>query len=263
MVNIIKSIIKNPRLLFTYFRLFLIYKKKRFHQGVFSILNKKFVFVDPASFVFMYLDIFINESYKFEINKTEPLIIDCGANIGLSVLYFKTLYPDATIKAFEPDVKIFKVLEENCNKFSLKKVELFNKGVWINNEEVSFLSDGADGGKITNESDSNKLDKIEMVRLKDVLEKEIEIDLLKIDIEGSEVEVISDCSESLQGVKFLFVEYHSSVGEEQRLDDLLGVLKKAGFRYYINSVNYTPKNYFLNRTSNNGFDLQLNIYACR
>lgn len=255
--------IKDPGLFFTYFRLFLIYKKKRFHQGVFSILNKKFVFVDSASFVFMYLDIFINKSYKFKTEKPNPVIIDCGANIGLSVLYFKTLYPDAIVRAFEPDAKIFKVLEDNCNKFCLKNVELFNKGVWTNNEEVSFLSDGADGGKIVKNFDSNELSKLKMVHLKDLLEKEKEIDLLKIDIEGAESEVISDCSESLQGVKFLFVEYHSSASEEQKLDDLLGVLKKAGFRYYINSVNFTPKNYFLDRTPNNGFDLQLNIYACR
>ena len=102
-----------------------------------------------------------------------------------------------------------------------------------------------------------------MIRLKELLEKETEIDLLKIDIEGAEVEVLNDCVENFHRVKLLFVEYHSFTNEEQKLDDLLGVLKKAGFRYYINSIGGSSKNYFLNRADNNGFDLQLNIYACR
>lgn len=263
MINIIKSIISNPKLLFTYFKLFLIYKKTRFQLGRFSMLGKKFTFIDSVSFVFMYLDIFINKSYKFKANSSRPVILDCGANIGLSILYFKTLYPEAVIKAFEPDSEIFKVLAENCNKFNLKNVELLNKGVWIDNKDGLFLSDGADGGKIINDSSNCEFKKIEMTRLKDILEREKEIDLLKIDIEGSEYAVLNDCRESLGAVRLLFVEYHSSEKEEQTLNGLLDILKQAGFRYYINNVNYRSQNYFLDTPVNSGFDLQLNIYAVK
>ena len=263
MFHSIKKIIKKPLLLIIYFRLYFLYKKNRFQLGNFKVLNKKFTYVDSASFVSMYVDIFINESYKFKTTKENPLIFDCGANIGLSVLYFKTIYPKSVIKAFEPDTKIFKVLNDNCSNFKMKNVTTINNGVWINNDEVGFFSDGSDGGRIEDNSTNKDLAQIKMLRLKDLLKNEKEIDLLKMDIEGAEVAVLNDCVENLQAVKLLFVEYHSSTNNEQKLEELLLVLKKAGFRYYINSIGGLSNNYFLNKKDINGFDLQLNIYAIR
>lgn len=262
MINIIKKIIKNPMIFFTYCKLYYLYRKTRFQQGFFQIFNKKFIFVDSASFVSMYQDIFINESYKFKTDKTNPLIIDCGANIGLSVLYFKNLYPNSVIKAFEPDKKIFKVLESNCQNFNFKNVTLINKGVWTKEEEINFLSDGADGGRIVLNNSEEYSNKVEMIRLRDLLEKKEEIDLLKIDIEGAEIDVLNDCRENLSNIKLLFVEYHSFLNRKQELDEILKILKNAGFRYYINGV-ILLKSPFLKQTENNGSDLQLNIYAYR
>ena len=41
--------------------------------------------------------------------------IDCGANIGISILFFKKQYPDCTIMAFEPNPHAFPLLEKNVN----------------------------------------------------------------------------------------------------------------------------------------------------
>jgi predicted O-methyltransferase YrrM len=51
--------------------------------------------------------------YRFNSLITKPLILDCGANVGVSVLYFKRLYPDAEIIAFEPDEDVFAILKQN------------------------------------------------------------------------------------------------------------------------------------------------------
>src|SRR5688572_20822569 len=59
--------------------------------------------VDSASFVHSYSEIFKREIYRFTTVNNAPKIIDCGANIGLSVIYFKRLYPAAKIVAFEAD----------------------------------------------------------------------------------------------------------------------------------------------------------------
>ncbi|HUC31459.1 MAG TPA: FkbM family methyltransferase [Candidatus Paceibacterota bacterium] len=263
MSTIIKKIKKSPILFFTYAKLFFIYKKARFRQGVVRLFHKKVIFIDSASFVAMYVDIFINEAYKFQADGSQPLILDCGANIGLSIIYFKKLYPGAIIEAFEPDSKVFNVLDINCKTFGFKNVTLINKGIWVHNDGINFLPDGADGGRIVPDSPQQSLEKIKTVRLRELLEKDREIDLLKIDIEGAEVKVLSDCREKLSHVKLLFVEYHSSAGHEQRLDELLTILTEAGFRYYINSIGGVAKNYFLHHDEQAGFDLQLNIYARR
>ncbi len=83
---------------------------KRFQSKTITLNNRKFKITDSASFVAMYLDIFGHEGYKFETKKLEPYIIDCGANIGLSLIYFNQLYPNAKIIAFEPDPKLFENL---------------------------------------------------------------------------------------------------------------------------------------------------------
>ena len=126
MMKKIKIFFKNPFVVFLYLRLMPLYFSKRFKKGYFLINRKRFIFSDPLSFVFMFFDIFIKKSYEFKSKSETPVIIDCGSNIGLSVLYFKKIYPNSIIKAFEPDKEIFKILEKNCENFKMKNVTLLN-----------------------------------------------------------------------------------------------------------------------------------------
>jgi FkbM family methyltransferase len=52
--------------------------------------------------------------------------LDCGANIGLATLFFKRLYPESEIHAFEPDPETFKMLRRNVEQNSLSYVYLYN-----------------------------------------------------------------------------------------------------------------------------------------
>jgi hypothetical protein len=114
----------------------------------------------------------------------------------------------------------------------------------------------------------NKEEKIilvEAVRLKDMIENEKEeIDFLKLDIEGGEVEVIKDLDTTLRKCKNLFIEYHSATHKKQNLSDILMILEKVGMRYYIFNQNkkFSPLLYM--KTENKSqYDLILNIWACR
>lgn len=203
-------------------------------------------------------EIFLDETYRFDTNKTSPLILDCGANIGLSVIYFKRLYPDAKIIAFEADKDITYTLESNLSNFRFKDVEIVSKAVWTENTTLLFKSDGAVGGQIAN--DAAGATKVEATRLKDYLSSEV--DFLKIDIEGVEYEILKDCAEDLSNVKNIFIEYHSFLKNEQKLDEILLILKKAGFKYYIKEAwNNMPNPYIDKRDSH--YDLQLNIFGYR
>ena len=103
---------------------------------------------DVASFLSAYREIFVEEIYRFHINGDSPLILDCGSNIGISILYFKRLYPNARIVAYEADPEIFGVLMDNITKNNVNNVELHNLAVWTDRSRVQFNVEGSDGGRI-------------------------------------------------------------------------------------------------------------------
>ncbi|MFA4852424.1 MAG: FkbM family methyltransferase [Bacteroidales bacterium] len=226
-----------------------------------KILGNELMGVDGASFVFTYNEIFKKCIYNFRAANNSPLIIDCGANIGLSIIYFKSLYPDSNIIAFEPDQNIFKTLSSNISSFNLKNVTLLNNAVWIEETTLDFSSEGADGGRISTLAGDKTNNKINALRLKDLL-KNKKVDFLKIDIEGAETIVLKDCEDVLHNVEHLFVEYHSFENKQQTLHELLAILHNANFRIHALPVNHSPHP-FIKRNSYLGIDLQFNIFAFR
>jgi len=125
------------------------YHNLKFNQYTFDI-------VDIASTIGQLQEIFIDEIYLFESKSKTPLIIDCGANIGLSCIYFKKIYPESNIIAFEADLNIYRVLQDNLKKCKIKGVQINNSAIWKHNNGVTFNCEGADGGAIT-ESGLNKV----------------------------------------------------------------------------------------------------------
>ncbi|MGE5329737.1 MAG: FkbM family methyltransferase [Deltaproteobacteria bacterium] len=215
---------------------------------------------DSLSAIHMYREIFIDRIYDFNSLGNEPYILDLGSNIGLSVLFFKCLYPNSNITAFEADPNIFKYLKKNLYENGFNDVNLINKAVWYENTTLNFCSDGADGGHISSEG-NDKLICVETVDITEHL-KDKQVDFLKIDIEGAEEFVIPACQKYLMNVRNLFVEYHSKVGQKQCLSELLKIIEDAGFRVHIHSAVCSPSP-FVDLRVNSGFDLQLNIFGWR
>ncbi|WP_426065005.1 FkbM family methyltransferase [Flavobacterium sp. DSP2-3-1] len=204
-------------------------------------------------------ELFVEEVYKFDSNSTIPKIIDCGSNIGLSIIFFKRMYPDSEIIAFEPDNDIFNISKYNLNQFGINDVKLFQKAVWINEEPLIFAKTGALGGHLVQEKAENTIE-IETVRLKDFLSQKI--DFLKIDIEGPEYDILKDCGESLKNVENIFVEYHSFSANPQMIGELLIILKNVGFKVYIKEAWENMKKPYKEKKGPY-FDLQLNIFGYR
>ena len=162
---------------------------------------------DAPSFFWQYVDIFKNQSYLFRSDTSSPVIYDCGANVGVSVAYFKSLYPDARVVAFEPDKEIYGYLSRNLSRNNLlEDVALHNAAVWTHAKGVSFASDGADGGHVEECSGGRVVPSVD---LKEMLLGEKRVDLLKMDIEGAETVVIPTLKHVLNRVRNLFCEYHS------------------------------------------------------
>jgi hypothetical protein len=129
-------------------------------------------------------ELFIEEVYKCNFKTQNPVILDCGANIGLSVIYFKRKYPKAKITAFEPDATLFEKLKLNLKSFDILDVELINKGLWKERTTLKFLAEGDLGGGIVEDHlQRQNIVEINVESLRPYLKTKI--DFLKIDIEGA------------------------------------------------------------------------------
>lgn len=215
---------------------------------------------DAASFLSAYKEIFVEGIYRFPAEGSTPRILDLGANIGLSVLFFKRMHPGARIIALEADPEIFRYLRQNVVENGLSDVQLVNKAAWDTDMPLRFAPDGADGGRVSSGTDSDVVT-VEAADIREYLKGE-RFDLVKMDIEGAEEFVLPACADYLAGVSRLFVEYHSRAGRDQCLDRLLAIMKDAGYRVHVHSVFFSPSP-FVETTTNTGFDLQLNIFGYR
>jgi FkbM family methyltransferase len=228
-----------------------------------ELLGKPVSITDSFWYLHSLKELFIDEVYRFPSSRPDPYILDCGANIGLSAIYFKRLYPKARVIAFEPDDHIFKLLQNNLQSFGFNDVQLEKKAIWTEETVLDFSGLGSLGGKLVDEGSKDGVNIISVptVRLKDYLSQKV--DFLKMDIEGPEVKVLCDCAESLGNVENLFVEYHSDPAKPQELHTLLTVLNQAGFRVYIKEAWNNLPFPFMRKQYKPFYDLQLNIFAYR
>lgn len=223
-----------------------------------KLYNNEVAFYSREEFIHSINEIFIDEIYKQELPPS-PFIIDCGANIGLSVIYLKRLIPDAVIVAFEPDEKNFGLLKKNIDSFGLKDVEVRREAVWIENTSLNFKSEGTLASKIQDGFSGNSV-LVTATRLKDLMIREIAF--LKIDIEGAEYKVLKDIEPNLDLVKNIFVEYHGTFQQNNELEEIIAILHSKGFNYYIKEAsNKHPTPFF--KTQSPDYDLQLNIFGFR
>lgn len=231
----------------------------RYQPVTVRLFGKPFVAHDGSMFHGQYKEIVKGEAYRFESANPEPRIIDCGANGGLSIAYFKRIHPRACITGVEADPTIFRVLTSNVASQELDGVRLVHGAVSGRPGRVSFFSEGSDSGRTHALAGARAVCEVEAVLLDDLIDGPV--DLLKIDIEGAETDALLACAK-IGMVDRLFIEYHSFRDQEQRLHDLLKYLAANGFRYYVRTA-YCPPNPLLRIADYLGMDLQLNIYGVR
>lgn len=254
-----KVLSKIKKIYYYFFRKFY-FNKKRFEPGFFKLGGKRLKYIDAASYSFIYEEIFHKEIYKFKCINETPYILDAGSNIGLSIIYFKLLYPNASIVGFEPDSHVFDILDFNIKSFAFDDVHLVKKALWEKETEIDFYSEGADGGRLATLDD----DKVVKVKT-DLLSRYIDrrVDFLKIDIEGAELKVLRECQPLLYLVDRIFVEYHSFSNEPQFLQEILSILAQEGFRYNVQNIGVFSSNPFLKIDEYAGMDNQLNIFCIK
>lgn len=223
----------------TYFQTFFL-KRCDYQNKVANIAGFKVRFLTFNSLLYLFKEVFLNQEYCFNSNKTNPFIIDCGSNIGMSVLYFKTIYPNSIILAFEPDKATFGCLEENIKANHLNDVLPNQKALSSEDGTVDFYYDQENPGSLIMSTLKERMARhrqtVEAVRLSKYVDREV--DFLKIDVEGAEQGILEDlCKEGkLNYINQIAIEYHHHiVGESDTLSQMLRLLENAGYGYQIES----------------------------
>jgi len=209
-----------------------------------------------------YYEIFYREYYRFESSSDkQKIIVDCGANIGLSAHWFLREYSNAKVYCFEPDPIVFAKLSNNLNSRSSNRVQLLNEAVYTREGVLSFQPDGKDGGMLTDEANGNNI-QVKSIDFNSFLSMFEKVDMLKIDIEGAEKALIPHIANQLNKVENLFIEYHQRENEEPFLASILHLLEQVGFVYRLESV-VKIQNPISSKKMINGYHLQANIFATK
>ena len=225
-----------------------------------KLFGREFFFISPTELMHGFKEIFIEEVYKQNLSP-DPFIIDCGANIGLSIIYLKQRFPDAEIIAFEPDEENFRLLKKNIESFGYKNIEVRKEAVWVENTIIHFTGEGSMSSRIETGSLARTVE-VKAIRLSEFLNKPV--DFLKIDIEGAEFRVLMDSVDKLHFVKNLFLEYHGSYSQNNELAQIFKILVECGFVYYIKEATTVYKNPFIQSKNDSiPYDVQLNIFCFR
>jgi FkbM family methyltransferase len=145
----------------------------------------------------------------------KPLIVDCGANIGVSVLWFTARYPEAKIVAIEPSPDNFALLVKNCAGLD---VDLRQAGIGPI-DGIAWMNDpGGELGCTTN--DNHDGIEIDIISLESILATMPASGytpfLLKVDIEGAEKSLFTGPASVFDQFPLIVVEPHDWLFPGQR-----------------------------------------------
>jgi len=169
-------------------------------------------YFDDLSDYGLFCEIFIDSPYSPEKYEDVSTIFDLGANVGVSALYFRLLYPHAHIHSFEPDPANVEQLKQNAKY--LGDITIHENAVGGENGEISFYVDPHRGSSSSTQKlrDRQQEIKVETKTLDSLLEELAldKIDILKFDIEGSEEKVFTGF-ESYDKIRMIFGEIHGDL----------------------------------------------------
>lgn len=185
-------------------------------------------------------EIFSDGIYEIELVKDSPLIIDVGSHIGLSILYFKKKFPKSKIIAFEPNPNVFPLLEENIIQNGLIGVVVHDVGLGLKEGKRLLYIDSSDSNAFSTSSfhpnawngkQKTLPIKVRVKKLSKYLNTKC--DLLKMDVEGAELEILQELVESrkIEFIQNLVFEYHPI--NKNRLKKIMKLLVENHFELEI------------------------------
>jgi len=176
-------------------------------------------------------------------------IWDIGAHKGETAIYFAKNFPQSTIRSFEPVSSNYDLLVQNCRK--LENFYAHNFAIGNKNEKTKIFLQGAsvihslrdDLNKPS--TDGTKSEDIEVKTIDYVRNdfKTASIDLLKIDVEGYEIQVLEGARQALAEKKINFIYLETGLDDRfnsiQSLNNFLKPIGYLPYAFYEQTAHWT------------------------
>lgn len=203
----------------------------------FSVENKHFeCYVPDDQYWISIKDILLNREYEFlpefELRKFKgKLVVDAGSHVGIFSLVASVFAKK--VVSIEPHPINYKLLEINKIKNNCKNIVTINKAlVGRRTKKIKIYSkDLTSSATIKYENaGENTGYYVPTITLQEIVETYGKIDLLKIDVEGSEFNIFKELSkETLNKIKAIVGEIHLEYGE---LHPIINILEGAGYKVW-------------------------------
>lgn len=152
---------------------------------------------------------------KLTNNLNKKLIIDCGANIGTSSIFFQKLFSNSKIITIESNERNFSLLKKNCDN------NFYNINCAIASDNFFYK----DIEKLDNRGNTIQISDIptqkKSITINEIINSYKETDynffLIKIDIEGSEKDLFSKNTEWVNKFKIIIIELHDWMIPENQI----------------------------------------------
>lgn len=222
--------------------------KGRVSQNLYTIPVGRYriSFENIHDFVGLFSEIFFKDTYYLKKTPGSIRIVDCGANIGISLLYFKMRAPNATVLCFEPNPGARTILEKNIAQnqwFDTVTVLPYALSQSKGTTDFYVKTGSASGSdaSMANVFDTHAKKALKISVETDTLSTYLTepVELLKMDIEGPELVVLEELESAgaFRSVRQIQLEYHYMKGHFIRpLSDLLTLLERNGFKTAVESI---------------------------
>jgi len=175
--------------------------------------------------------VFEEEVYAMLCSHTSNVrtIVDLGANIGLASLYLLNKHPGASLFAVEPDAQNYGLLMRNLNASpSRARCQSVEAAVWSQETHLKIIRPESAGhvNQISVKPIGSGIGDympVQGMTIQQIIEKAgfDFIDVLKVDIEGAEVELFKGNTDWLNRVRWLAIEFHQGSRKESNFDVLM------------------------------------------
>jgi FkbM family methyltransferase len=182
---------------------------------------------ETGSDILTFQEVLRDEVYKDVIRQMHQCntVIDLGANIGLTTLYFAHHFKSAQILAVEPNPDSYRMLQTNTGPLTAR-CRTLQAAVWNKRQALTgdFSSPDHYSAFKTKESaraiDEGSIIGLPIDQLIRISGFEM-IDLLKVDIEGAEVQLFDGDLDWLNRIRAIAIEFHSDSRKVSKFDEIM------------------------------------------